>query len=85
MDCEDSYEDIEVNAPVIPPKPQPKTPPKNQNVNTLDPTRYVHSSGQQNVRKTATMPQMRQQILGRVQQQSPVRAESPEVIYEVPD
>ena len=81
----DSYEEMEVNAPVLPPKPQPKAPPKKPNVNTLDSTRYVRSSGQQNVRKTATMPQMRSQIHGRVQQQPPVRAESPETIYEVPD
>ena len=79
----DSYEEMEVNAPVLPPKPLPKALPKKPTVNTLDPTRYVHSKGQKNVRKTATMPQMRPQIHGRVQQQPPVRAESPEVIYEV--
>ena len=81
----DSYEEMEVNAPVLPPKPLPKAPPKKPNVNTLDSTRYVRSSGQQNIRKTATMPQMRPQIHGRVQQQPPVHAESPEIIYEVPD
>ena len=78
----DSYEEMEANAPVLPPKPKPKVPPKKPNVNTIH---YFRSSGQQNVRKTAAMPQMRPQFHGRVQQQPPMRAESPEVIYEVPD
>ena len=81
----DSYEEMEVNAPVLPPKPLPKAPPRKPNVNTLDSTRYVHSSKKQNVHKPATMPQMRPQFHSRVQQQPPVHAESPEIIYEVPD
>ena len=81
----DSYEEVVVNAPVIPAKPKPKALPKKPNVNTLDSTRYVRSSDQKDVRKPATMPQMRPQIHGRVQQKLQVRPESPEVIYEVPD
>ena len=81
----DSYEEVIVNAPVIPPKPKPKAAPKKPNVNTLDSTRYVRSSDQKNVRKPATMPQMRPQIHGRVQQKPQVHPESPEVIYKVPD
>ena len=81
----DSYEEMEVNAPVLPPKPMSKAPPKKPNVNTLDSTRYVRSSGQQNIRNPATMPQTRPQFHSQVQQQPPMRAESPEIIYEVPD
>ena len=31
-----SYEEMEVNAPVLPPKPNSRAPPKKPNVNTLD-------------------------------------------------
>jgi hypothetical protein len=81
----DSYEEVVVNAPVIPAKPKPKAPPKKPNVNTLDSTRYIRSSNQKDVHKAATMPQMRPQIHSQVQQKPQVRPESPEVIYEVPD
>ena len=80
------YKEVVVNAPVLPPKPKkPKAPPKKPKVNTLDPTRYVHKSGQQNACNPATMPQMRPQFHSQVHQQPPVRAESPEIIYEIPD
>ena len=76
----DSYEEVIVNVPAIPPKPKPK-----QNVNTPDSTRYVCTSEQQNVCKPATIPQTRPQFHGHVQQQPQVCSESPEMIYEVPD
>ena len=81
----DSYEEMVVNAPVVPSKPKRKAPKKPNVINTLDSTHFVRRSGQQNVHNPATMPQMRPQFHSRVQQQPPVHAESPERIYEVPD
>ena len=81
----DNYEEMEVNTPVLPPKPKQKPPSKKPNVNALDSTRYVHGRGQQNISKPATTSQNRPQFHGGVQQQPQVCSDSPEQIYEVPD
>ena len=81
----DNYEEMEVNAPVLPPKPKQNSSSKRPNVNALDSTRYVHGRGQHNLSKPATMSQIRPQFHSRVQQQPQVRSDSPEQIYEVPD
>ena len=82
----DSYEEMEVNAPVVPPKPQPKKPPEKPAVSHKpNPARYVHNNDNQNVCKASTMPQMHSQFHGRVQQQPQMRSNSPEIIYNVAD